>query len=830
MTYKISLPAVALMKRLSFSGKFMLLGMITLISVSVALFSLYDYANKTIVNSQKEIEGLHLINPLIETIQIVQQHRGLSSGVLSGVNDLDADRIAKEEIAIASFNKLEANLPPVILELDAWKNLANKWQAILASGMKWSQSENFIAHTQLIDEMLFLESLIADNYSLTADSSLDTFYLTYTMRNELLISVEHLGQIRAYGMAILGSKDLNEQKTSDIVALITLLQYSLKPLKTNMEKVILYNPELKQELSDTYGSINQASQKVIKEVYANILSQRFSMSPKDYFAFTTDAINSSYTRLYDSLLPTAENLIQVRIQRVKNELHITIMIAVILLLIVAYFTWAIHRTTLGSINTLTNSVLGFARGDMLNRVRLDTHDELTTIGYGFNTMADEVTALIAERQAALDLLTKIAHSVPGVVYQYRQRVDGSSCFPFASEGIREIYRVNPEDVYEDASKVLSATYAPDLNAFIKSIQTSAQNLTAWHHEYRVKFDDGTIKWLLGTATPEREADGATLWHGFITDITSRKATEVKLKMLSTAIEQSPTSVVITNLDAGIEYVNPRYTEVTGYSLAEVAGKNPRFLQSGLTEKKVYDSMWSSLIQNKHWVGEFVNKRKNGEIYYEEAYISPVQEDDGTVNHYVAVKLDVTERKQMENEIRQLAFYDPLTKLSNRRLFNDHLKQAISANKRNKTCGAVMFLDLDNFKPLNDKHGHLVGDMLLIEVANRIQHCLRGIDTVARFGGDEFVIMLVELDKDKTKAKSQAVIVAEKIRGVLSKPYQLVVNQNEQFSTTVEHLCSGSIGVIIFNGTEGSPEDIMKWADIAMYEAKNAGRNQIRFYE
>lgn len=346
----------------------------------------------------------------------------------------------------------------------------------------------------------------------------------------------------------------------------------------------------------------------------------------------------------------------------------------------------------------------------------------------------------------------------------------------------------------------------------------------------IRHVSGKVTDVLYNASLYKDSDGKVLGvFAAARDVTERKATETKLRMLSTAIEQSPASVTITDLDAKIEYVNPRFTRITGYSEAEVIGQNPRVLQSGLTEKSVYDDMWSRLTQGKRWVGEFINKNKNGDTFYEEAYISPVTDDDGTVTHYVAVKLDVTKRKQMEEEVHQLAFYDALTKLPNRRLLNDRLNQAIAASKRSNSYAALMFLDLDNFKPLNDTHGHEVGDMLLMEAANRLTRCIREMDTVARFGGDEFVVMLSELGADNAISSAQAAIIAEKIRAALSDPYNFTISHADQPDTHVEHLCTASIGVIMFNGSEGSQDDFMKWADAAMYEAKEAGRNQIRFY-
>lgn len=177
-------------------------------------------------------------------------------------------------------------------------------------------------------------------------------------------------------------------------------------------------------------------------------------------------------------------------------------------------------------------------------------------------------------------------------------------------------------------------------------------------------------------------------------------------------------------------------------------------------------------------------------------------------------------------MRQLAFYDALTSLPNRRLLNDRLNQCIAASKRTGIYGSLMFLDLDNFKSINDQYGHVAGDMLLIEVASRLKSCMREMDTVARFGGDEFVVMLGNLLADPLTSRSQAAMVAEKIRLALSELYQLKL---ETSNLMVEHRCTVSIGLVVFNGSEGSLDDIMKWADVAMYQAKDAGRNQIRFH-
>lgn len=195
-----------------------------------------------------------------------------------------------------------------------------------------------------------------------------------------------------------------------------------------------------------------------------------------------------------------------------------------------------------------------------------------------------------------------------------------------------------------------------------------------------------------------------------------------------------------------------------------------------------------------------------------------------------VMTDISERIKGEAEIRKLAFYDTLTQLPNRRLLDDRLVQAMAASKRSGRYGALLFLDLDNFKPLNDRYGHNLGDLLLNEVARRITRCLREIDTVARFGGDEFVVLLSELDVDKPASISQATQVAEKIRSTLSETYRLTVSSADKPDFMVEHHCSASIGIVLFFNHEVMQEDILKWADMAMYQAKAGGRNRICFYD
>ncbi len=308
---------------------------------------------------------------------------------------------------------------------------------------------------------------------------------------------------------------------------------------------------------------------------------------------------------------------------------------------------------------------------------------------------------------------------------------------------------------------------------------------------------------------------------------NRMADEVQIRdqslvKLSQAVEQSPESIVITDLKGRIEYVNAACIRNTGYSRSELIGAHPRMLQSGKTPPDTYQALWSSLAKGKVWEGEFTNRRKDGSEYIEAAIIAPVRHADGGITHYLAVKQDITDKKRAEAEIRSLAYYDPLTNLPNRRLLMDRLNQAMIASNRSQAFGALLILDMDHFKTLNDTQGHDIGDQLLIEVARRLTVNIRQEDTVSRLGGDEYVVILENLSQEEQAAAHLAEIIAEKIRDALGQPYALTGLEQQ-------HSGTASIGMTLFHGFEHSTDVLLKQADVALYQAKESGRNRLRFF-
>ena len=287
----------------------------------------------------------------------------------------------------------------------------------------------------------------------------------------------------------------------------------------------------------------------------------------------------------------------------------------------------------------------------------------------------------------------------------------------------------------------------------------------------------------------------------------------------------------------ITYISPADERLRGYKAEEVLGHHvfEMFTDDGVALVK--DLLHQRSLEPQgpkspegYQTFSVQHRCKDGRLLWGEVLSKPERDAHGNIIGYHGTTRENTERVRLEEEVRRLAFFDPLTLLPNRRLLNDRLSQNLAVSKRSGHYGAMMVLDLDNFKSLNDAHGHQAGDLLLVEVARRLVECVRAKDTVARYGGDEFVVILGELNADKTVSMQQAGDVAEKIRASLGEPYRLTLPQAGRSDATVTHHCSASIGVVLFLRHTASQADILKWADAAMYQAKDAGRNAIRFFQ
>ncbi len=1062
-------PAIALMNKLSYTKKFMVIWLIHLIAIVVVLFGLYESLSQVSRNAQRELEGIVLIQPIMNTVQLMQQHRGLSAALLGGIDALRPDRAAKSTEVTLAINALKNKIPASLMVNQNLNNLESNWNSLQTEGLNWNLEDNFRAHTRLIDDLLDFVKDMTDQYYLTLDPDFDSYYLIDTIAWTFPRALERLGQIRAYGGSILAIKQLSEHQKSTLLTLMSQLDDSLKILVINLDKTGRANLELQVQLLKVSQDISSSIHEVEGVVRSDIISSIFSTSPVDFIKNTTEVIDRNYSKINVTMLPTLKALINARLERANFRLRINITIAILLLLLTYYFFIGGYYAISNNIQRLARSALILADGDLTERVELNSHDELTQVADSFNVIADSFQALLNAHTEIEDRLLAITNNTQMVIFMkdvsgrylhvnrryeelfhlnkdaiigktdhdlfpqeiadgvckndqqviqselpitleelipqddgihiyssikfplrkvsgeiyavcgiatditaqqqaeqtlqkselfYRAILDSTPdamllsdeqgiitlvnrqaehLFGFSTieligesvdmlvperlhvrnQGFRANYMNAPmircmsagmdvlalrkdgsefdveislspiqterglfiafalRDISQrkqlenqlidsekrfrhmaDASPAMiwitdvngnpifvnqtwlnftgierveglshqgwAKVIHPDdrmriFRAYYQNIQDYSPILT----EYRLRDRNGEWRWILDQGIPLHDDKGVfTGYIGSAIDITERKAAETDLRVAAVAFE-SQESIMITDATSVILRINKAFTETTGYETNEIIGKTPSLLKSGRHSADFYAEMWETLRDTGTWQGEIYDRRKNGEIYPKFLTISAVKGDNGNVTHYVGTHLDITISKAATAEIERLAFYDPLTELPNRRLLQDRLKLALTSSNRSGRKGALLFIDMDNFKTLNDTLGHDMGDVLLQQVGQRLESCTRNGDTVARLGGDEFVVMLEYLSMQDLEAATQTEHIGNKILAILNQPYDLALRT---------YHCTPSIGAVLFHDHDRTIEELLKQADIAMYQAKASGRNTLRFFD
>lgn len=428
----------------------------------------------------------------------------------------------------------------------------------------------------------------------------------------------------------------------------------------------------------------------------------------------------------------------------------------------------------------------------------------------FGTSLDVTTRRAAqeERDEWLQRFDELSSNVPGVIYQFRLRPDGTAHFPFASDGLRDIFGCGPEEVVVDAQPALDTLHADDADDVWRSIEHSAETLEIWHKAWRVDHPKLGLRWVEGNATPSARPDGSVTWHGHIRDITELHRALERVRTAASVFETSHDGIIISDAGYGFRDVNRAFEQLTGYSGREIRGHAPETLLPEKDRERTAARILSVLEAHGHWNGELFICKKSGETFPAELSISAVRDDDGRLSHYVTLMTDITLRKAQEHRLGKIASQDPLTGVGNRRMADERLRHALALAQQSGATFAVCMMDLDDFKPINDRYGHDAGDHVLKTIARRLQELVRSEDCVCRLGGDEFLIILREPQGDS---------VFERILESVRTPIRIEADIVR---------VSASLGITLCNAeSESDAEGLLRRADRAVYAAKSAGRNR-----
>jgi diguanylate cyclase (GGDEF)-like protein/PAS domain S-box-containing protein len=489
----------------------------------------------------------------------------------------------------------------------------------------------------------------------------------------------------------------------------------------------------------------------------------------------------------------------------------------------------------------------FATRDTAHEIaaRIDVQNEVTKLNAG---LEERVTQRTSELSVANEALTVEIDQRQSAQESYRQEViareDVELDLRRSDERMRmavEAARIGfwdwdiirDEQVWSDICKellglrpestanfqvLMNSVHPDDRKMMGDGINAAIEEKKDYSLEFRVVWPDGSVHWQVAKGRAFYDETGhTTRMAGISMDIDERKHAEERLYLQVAALEAAANAIVITDSHGTIVWVNHAFTTMTGYSKEEALGKNPRLLRSGKQPESYYANLWSTISSGKVWRGEIVNRRKDGTTYTEEMTITPVTRhvSNPANGYFVAIKQDITQRKNAERQVQYHAYYDALTRLPNRTLLQDRLSNALARARRQKDKVALLFLDLDRFKFVNDSLGHSMGDLLLQEVAERFKRWAREQDTVARLGGDEFLIMLTQV-----KDVADAAVAAGRLMNAMTAEF---VVQGHSLSIGC------SVGISIFPEHGADCETLIKNADAAMYSAKADGRNNFRFF-
>ncbi|MDQ6950501.1 MAG: diguanylate cyclase [Mariprofundales bacterium] len=487
--------------------------------------------------------------------------------------------------------------------------------------------------------------------------------------------------------------------------------------------------------------------------------------------------------------------------KIKRNERRLLSLAIIGILVLATIIFLLLRASvLNPIARLHHATSKIASGRTGVQVAVTGHDEVSELMEAFNSMS----AQMEQSMMSCDDMEAIVHSLGEMLFV----TNAQGTIHMSNQRGCDTLGYNAKQMLGRTMASLLASDQPAMD-FSQPRQGEEINLCT-HHGKQIPAA------LSSELIPPRFEDDPPQFVHVLRDLTQQRESERELRLAATVMDTVPSAIMVADSNSNIRLLNPAFSEITGYTIEEAMGKNPRILNSGRQSKAFYAKMWAQILETGRWSGEIWNKRKNGEIYPEFLIINTMRDKSGAISYYVSTFLDISEQKKLEDKLRYNANHDTLTGLPNRALLADRLTQSLTRARRVTSQVGVLFIDIDGFKLVNDNLGHDAGDALLQQISERLCNCVRESDTVARVGGDEFVIIL-----ESAEEKTAILAVAEKIITVMQQPFTLPAGEC--------HI-GASIGISIFPDLGDEEETLLKQADTAMYVAKDGGKNRAVMFD
>lgn len=806
------------MQKISIKTLLSLMMTFIMVALAVPLTLIVSSENTEIKFLKQEKSGVEII-PLLQQVNILlAEHRGTANRFLNG-NQQVLPTLKELEIQIdAALNDVikqcEKQANNLTIPYQKIQHIQSDWQLLKENYSKMAKADSFKRHKDLIANMMELQRDIADISHLSLDNQLSTYYLMNNIVKTMPYLMENLGQVRGFGSGLAAQHYASENEKIELAELSNSARLALQSMSFELKRIFINLPFFQKELNQKLIHSEQVTEKLLLLSEQEIINKKAISLPDDiFYAQATDAIN----HIMELYVPVVKKLTDDLDKRIKELLFKRYMIStaffILLATIFGFISLIINR-----INTQLQHAIS-----CFEKINLEQYDYPITITY-----QDEIGQLLQSLQIMRNRLANNVEQLKTTVNRLKQaqRIAQMGDWEWniaeqqlsCSEETHVIFDIYPDNIAETYHRLLN--YESFLNYTVasdqlklKSVMNQAlQQAGSYSVEYRIRTLNGQFKVInqcMETLTNEQGNIISIV--GTLQDVTMQREMEYKARLTAQVFEHIGEAIMVTNEENKIILVNHAFSEITGFTKEEVIGKDPNILKSGKHDQSFYQAMWEQINSQGLWKGELWNFRKDKSLYPESLTISTIKNSAGEIINYVGIAFDITEQKKIHDEISYLAHYDSLTGLINRVEFRNKFDNELEKSQHNNNQFAILFIDLDGFKAINDYFGHDKGDEVLQITAKRLKHCVRKNDIVARLGGDEFIVLLPEI-----KEQGHVIAITEKIIDHLNQSLR---------DTRKSLIVTPSIGIAIYPGDGLNYEELLNRADKAMYIAKARGRNQ-----
>ena len=788
----------------------MISGIFIMVTSALSWFLINEERNIHLL--QQEKIGIEVIAQLQQINMLIAQHRGMVNRLLNGNRGVEEalDAIEKQIDTNFETDITQCQLPDILLPCDHLTHLQQQWQRLRTTHLMLSVHDSFHLHTQLIDNTTALIDDIANSSHLGLDDDLSTHYLMNSMIKSLPELVENMEQLRGFVSGMMVTRHaVSPTEQIKMVELVHLVRLSQRKFELDLEKIFQVLPTFKQSYQQNALDVQRSIEPFLLLAEQQSVIKDASTNDDDFYTQGTQIISQAMM-LYPAIIDNLHDQLTTHNDKLQLEKIYILSSTGLLSLCLMLFFYQIKKR-LAVLNQAITHFEQISEGNYNNDIVIYYEDEIGQL----------LSKLQIMRHHLLDNLDKLNDNVMRLTDSQRIAKLGDFDWDlqsnewYFSDEVYRIFDITSDEFEWNYDKFLSFIKVSDRDNVAATLVHARCVKGNYDMEYHIDCKNGVRKLIYQCIESHANEQGDVIrMVSTLQDVTIQREMETKVKLAAKVFDHVGDAIFVTNENNKITLINRVFTDITGYDIDDVLGKDPRFLSTAKQDDDFYAAMWFEINTHGTWKGEVWDQRKDNSLFPELLTITTIHNSKNEIVNYIGIFSDITQQKQATEQIEYLANYDGLTGLMNRMALQSAVDNVLVSVQKNQQLLALLFIDLDGFKAVNDTLGHAVGDEVLKSTAERLMKNVRERDLVARLGGDEFVVVLVHLTD-----VSHIAPVADKLLNAL---HQILTHGDQTLHVTP------SMGIAVYSDTCCDYAKLLSSADKAMYKAKENGKNNYQF--